>query len=164
MMGIDKNQVVIDYLLDCPQIATSRLFFNYINAKNDNVQLITTANDRIIHAQYIDGSVLKRYTFNLIVFKSITYNAIVKQVGYPDENIDDMLDVQGIIDWVDEQNEARNYPDFGPDCVVEEITTLTDNPELDGVNDDISPALAQYSISIRIEYLDKSKMVWKKGA
>lgn len=163
-MRVDKNQVIIDYLLDCPQVNSSKLFFNYINAKDDSVQMITSANDRIIHAQYIDGSVLKRYTFNLVVFKSISYNPIVKSVGYPDENIDDMLDVQGIIDWVDEQNDARNFPDFGPDCIVESVETLTDNPEIDGVNDDISPGLVQYSISIRVEYLDTSKVIWKKGA
>ena len=163
-MSVDKNQVIIDYLMDCPQIQDSKLFFNYINAKNNSVQLITSGNDRIVHATYIDGSVLKRYTFNLIIFKSVTYNAIVKQVGYPDENIDDMLDVQGIIDWIDTQNDERNYPDFGEDCVIESISALTDNPELDGVNDDISPALAQYSISIRVEYLDNSKVIWKRGA
>ena len=164
MSGVDKNQVVTEYLFDCPQIYSSKLFFNYINAKDDTIQMITSANDKIIHAQYIDGSVLKRYTLNLIVFKSISYNPVVKMAGYPDENMDDMLDVQGIIDWVEEQNENRNFPDFGEDCIVESIETLTDNPELDGVNDDISPGLVQYSISIRIEYLDKSKVIWKRGA
>ena len=101
-MTIDKNQAVIDWLTQCPAISTNPLFFNFINAKDDNKQIITLSNDKSIQRPYIDGSVLKRYTFSLIDFKTSTTNAIVKMAGYVNENVDEMLQVQDIIDWINE--------------------------------------------------------------
>ena len=157
----DKNQAVISFLFTCPALASSSLFFNFINAKNDNKQLITLTNDISLHRPYIDGSVLKRYTFTLIDFKSISYNALVNLTGYSDENVDDMLEVQQIIDWITLQNDRRNYPNFGPDMQIEEMRALSDNPNLNGIDNSVQPALAKYSVSIQIDYVDSSKAIWR---
>lgn len=160
---VDKNQAIIEYLIECPSIKNSPLYFNFINAKNDNKQILTAGNEKSINRRYIDGSIMKRYTFTIIDFKSIAYKAIVKQPGYPDENVADMLDVQGIIDWITEQNEERNFPDFGEECIIEEISSTTDNPSLNGIDSNVTPALAKYSMAIQVDYLDISKKLWKKG-
>lgn len=159
---IDKNQAVINYLITCPTIQNSPLYFNFINAKNDNNQFITSANDTDAQQPYIDGSVYKEYTFNIIAFKSVSYNPVVKGVGYPDENVDDMAQVQALIDWVNDQDEQRNYPDFGENCVIDRIQALSENPDLNSVDTTMTPALAKYSISIKIEYVDNSKRLWNK--
>ena len=159
---MDKNQAVIDFLIECPAIRNNPLYFNFINADDNNKQLITVGNDVSVDQPYIDGSVLKRYTFTLIDFKSISYNQIVKIEGYSSENVDDMLEVQDLIDWITEQDELGNYPNFGDDCIIDSMTALTSNPNLDSVDVSISPALVRYSVSIRIEYLDNSKKIWKK--
>lgn len=162
-MNMDKNQAIITYLSGengCPQIRNNPVFFNFIDAKDDNKQIVTIANDRAIQKPYIDGSVLKQYTFTIIDYKSIAYQAIVKLSGYSNENIDEMLEVQEIIDWITEQNEIRNYPDFGPECLVDDIVALTENPRLNGVDVSASPALAKYSVSIRVTYIDISKKLW----
>lgn len=160
-MAVDKNQAVIDFLITCPQIRDNPLYFNFINAKDDNKQIITIANDKSINRPYIDGSVLKRFTFTIVDFKSIAYKAIVKQAGYPDENVTDMLDVQGIIDWVTEQADNYNYPDFGTDCFIDDMRVTTDNPNLNGIDNSVQPALAKYSMSIQIDYIDNSKKTWR---
>lgn len=157
----DKNQAVIDFLLTCPQLASNPMFFNFINAKDNNKQIITLANDVSLHRPYIDGSVLKRYTFTIIDFKSVSYNAIVTIAGYSDENVDEMFEVQDIIDWITEQDESRNYPDFGPDIQIDSMRALSDNPNLNGVDNSVQPALAKYSISIQIDYIDNSKKLWR---
>lgn len=157
---MDKNKAVINFLITCPVIYNSPLYFNFINAENDNKQFITVANDIAVHQPYIDGSVLKQYTFTLIDFKSVAYNPIVKTTGYDDENVADMLQVQEIIDWITAQNELRNYPNFGLDNYIDNMVVLTDNPNLNSIDTTVSPALARYSITIRITYLDKSKMLW----
>lgn len=161
-MTIDKNQAVIDWLTQCPAISTNPLFFNFINAKDDNKQIITLSNDKSIQRPYIDGSVLKRYTFSLIDFKTSTTNAIVKMAGYVNENVDEMLQVQDIIDWINEQADNANYPDFGENCIIENLETLTDNPNLNGIDTSVTPALARYSVTIRITYLDITKVIWNK--
>lgn len=156
----DKNQAVIDFLLTCPQLSQNPVFFNYINAKDDNKQIITLSNDISLNETYIDGGVLKRYSFTLIDFKSITDMAIPKAEGYTSENVEDMLDVQTIIDWVTEQADARNYPDFGDDYIIDSMRVLTDNPNLNGIDTTATPALAKYSFTVQIDYLDNSKRVW----
>lgn len=160
MANIDKNQAIVDYLLQCPSIRDNPVFFNFINAKDNNKQIVTVVNDKIVDKPYIDGSVLKRFTFTIIDYKSIAYNAIVKEAGYSNENIEEMLDTQSIIDWITEQELIRNYPDFGDNLVIESIKALSDNPNLNGVDTGITPALAKYSISVQIDYIDYSHVMW----
>ena len=158
---MDKSEAIIQYMIQCPNIEENPLFFNFIHAKEDNKQILPLQNEKTLDRSFIDGSVQKRYTFTLIDFKSVAYNAIVKQEGYPDENVEDLKSVQEIIDWVTEQNDNKNFPDFGENCIIEEIRVLSDNPNLNGIDSNTSPALAKYSISIQIDYIDTSKRLWK---
>ena len=163
---MDKNKAIINYLFTCPKIAANPLFFNFAKAEDNNRQLITTSNDKRINQPYIDGSVMKQYTFTIVDYRSILYQALVNDPehpnDYPNENVEEMLDVQGIIDWVTDQNDDLNFPDFGETCVVEQIRALSDTPNLNGVDTSVSPALAKYSVSIQVQYLDTSKVVWNK--
>lgn len=158
---IDKNQAVIDFLLQCTDIANSELYFNFINAQDDNKQIITESNEKFSNRTYIDGSVLKQYTFTLIDFKSITDSALVLIQNYQNENVVDVSDVQALINWVNNQNKLRNFPDFGEDCEIQSIETTSENPNFEGVNTEVTPILAMYSISIRIEYIDNSEKLWR---
>lgn len=158
---MDKNQAIIDFLIQCPQIQSNPLFFNFIQAKDNNKQFVTVANDKSLNKPFIDGSVQKRFTFTIIDYRSVTYQAIVKQAGYPNENVEEMLDVQSILDWVTEQADNHNYPDFGADCQIDDMRTLTSEPNMNGVDTSVTPALAKYSFSIQIDYIDTSKMLWK---
>lgn len=162
-MSVDKNQAIIDFLITCPELATNPLFFNYVNAEGDNTQIITQSNDKSMNKPFIDGSVLKRYTFTLIYFKSISYAPIVKQQGFANENVEDMLDVQAVVDWVGEQADILNYPNFGDKCHIEEMKVLTDNPNLNSVDTTSTPPLAKYSFTIQIDYIDTNKMLWQNN-
>ena len=157
---VDKNQAIIDFLLDCPTIAYNPLFFNFLQAQDENKQIITQSNDKMLNKRYIDGSVMKRFTFSIIDFRSVAYQPLPKVPGYTSENVEELVDVQGIMDWVNEQAEAENYPDFGEYCFIDSMTTTAENPNLDGVDTSVTPALAKYSMSIQIDYVDKSKMLW----
>lgn len=157
---VDKGQAIINFLIECPQIQNSPLFFNFINAKDDNKQIVTTGNEKILNSVYIDGSVMKRYTFTIMDYKSIAYRAVVKDSTYLDENVEDLFNVQEIVDWVTTQAKNRNFPDFGTDCLIDDMRTLTDNPNINGVDSSVTPALAKYSISIQIDYIDTSNRIW----
>lgn len=156
----DKNQAVINFLIQCPQIQTNPLFFNFGEAKDDSKQIVMMANDKVVNKGFIDGSVLKRFTFTLIDYRSVSYQSIVKLSGYQNENVSELSDIQYIMDWINEQADLRNFPDFGSDCVIESMETATDEPNLNGVDTSVSPSLARYSMSIIIEYLDNSKKIW----
>lgn len=160
-MTVDKNQAVINFLLTCPAIINNPLFFNFLQARDNDKQIVTQANDTALNKSFIDGSVMKRYVFTLMDYRSVAYQPLPKVEGYTSENVEELLDVQGIIDWVQEQSDARNYPDFGSDCIVDDMRTTSNNPNLNGVDTQVTPALAKYSITIQIDYLDKSKS-WNK--
>ena len=168
MANTDKNQAVIDFLMTCPVIRANLLYFNFLNAKDKSKQIITV--DTPKNQAYIDGSVPKQYMFSIVDFQSVTYQPIpintvvpgtTEMTQYVSENVTDMQLVQGILDWVNEQNDLQNYPDFGKDCQIDEMKTTTNIPRLNGVDTQVTPALAKYSITIQIDYLDMSKMLWK---
>lgn len=157
---MDKNQAVINFLIQCPRIRDNPLFFNFAEVEDNSRQIVTMANDRVVNKPYIDGSVLKRFTFTLVDYRTVTYQSIVKLEGYPNENVSELMDIQSVMDWINEQADLHNYPDFGSDCVIESMRTATDEPTLNGVDKSVSPSIAQYSMSIIIEYIDNSKKNW----
>ena len=166
---VDKNQAVIDFLLTCPTIQANPLFFNFLNAKDNNKQIITQSNEVALDKNFIDGSVMKRYMFSIIDFRSVTFEAIpintiipgtTTYTDYTSENVEEMFDVQGILDWVNEQGDIRNFPNFGDDCVIDSMSTTSNTPNLNGVDTSVTPALAKYSITIQIDYLDTTKKIW----
>ena len=159
-MSVDKNQAMIDYLLTCPTILADPLFFNIINAEDGNNQIVTESNDIYANKRYIDGSILKIYTLTIVLFKSAAENAIPKIAGYDNENISDMNAIQALIDWIAVQEQIHNYPNFGTDCEIDSIETTTENPVFNGIDTQVSPPLAVYSVAIRVTYIDTSKKIW----
>lgn len=155
---MDKNKAVVDFLLTCPYIADNPLFFNFAQAQDGNSLLKPSATDINVNVPFVDGTVSKRYTFTLIVYKQGAYRALVEDKS--DENMEYVVDVQSILDWVNAQNDLRNFPDFGGKCIIDSMQALTDQPNLNGVDVSSTPALAKYSFSIRIDYIDTSKAIW----
>ena len=158
-MGVDKNKAILTFLTTYPGITTSPIFVNFINAKDDDVQFLTDSNDKDMNRRFVDGSIMKQYTFTLVITKSITDMAVAKDV-LVNENIDDIADIQAFMDWINEQGEAQNFPNFGESCIIEEMHTTAENPSIEGINDEVSPALALYGMEIRIDYIDYSKVIW----
>ena len=157
----DKQEAIINYILQCPQIKDTPLYFNFINAKDNTSQIVTTANDKFLDKPYITGSVEKQYSFRILIFKSITDDALVKLEGFAHENVEELAYVQELIDWISEQNELKNLPDFGEECDVDSIETSAETPRLEGINMEVAPPLAMYSVTIRIHYVDNSKNIWR---
>lgn len=160
-MATDKNQAVIDYIITCPTILNSPLYFNFINAKDDTNQFFTESTDTYSNKPFIDGSVEKIYTFTILTFKSAADIAVVKQSGYENENLSDMSDIQKLIEWIAEQNKLRNFPNFGEECIIDSIETTTEQPKFEGIDEQITPPLAVYSTSIQIKYIDISNLIWR---
>lgn len=155
---INKDERVIEYLRHCPEIENHPLFFNFAQKENDNHLYATYADSTETIKTYVDGARELRYTFTIIVYKSVAYNAVIE--GMPDENMEEMVNIQSIVDWIEEQNDNNVFPDFGKDCVIDSIEPLTNQPILNNVEGDMQPALAQYSLGVRIQYMDTSKVIW----
>lgn len=154
---MNKNQAMLDFLQTCPAIRDNPLFFNFGKVENGAHQANMRSDDVSLHRPYIDGTELKRYTFHLDSFKSVAYNPIV--TGLPDENMEDFEEVQSLLEWINEQGDAKKYPAF-ENCIIDKMRSLSSRPELVGVDTTLNPPMAVYRISIQIDYLDTSKQVW----
>ena len=159
MASVDKSEAVITFLQDCPTIADNPLFFNFGNIEDGASQVSVYAEDVALDQHFVDGSVRKRFILMLDKFKSVAYNSIVE--GYTDENMDDYSTVQSVLEWINEQGQADNFPDFGTDCLVEEMKCQTNSPETTAVETSQNPPIAIYRITIQIEYIDLSTRLWK---
>lgn len=158
---MSKDSIMLEYLLTCPSINENSLFFNYAEGEDNTSHFITEASDKSTQKPYVDGSIKKRYSFDIIVYKSLGYTPIDTTDVTADENLDELSEVQAIIDWITEQGELRNFPNFGDKIEVDEMYCTTDKPVLRGVfTDTMGTPMARYSITIQIDYLDKTKMIW----
>jgi len=158
---MDKDSIMLDFLLTCPAINENSLFFNYAEGEDNTSHFITEASDISTQKPFVDGSVMKRYSFDIIVYKSLGYTPIDTTDVTTDENLDELSEVQSIIDWITEQEELKNYPNFGDKIDVDVMYCTTDKPALKGIfTDTMGTPTARYSITIRIDYLDRTKMIW----
>ena len=110
-----------EYLLTCESVKNNKLFLNAVNIEDGAKQIVTSEIDRSQDKEYIDGSVLHKVIFTLFDFKNISFSAILKKMLKKNKNIESILEVQTLIDWISEQNKKRNFPDFGDDYKVERI-------------------------------------------
>ena len=155
----DKNVAMIKFLMACPTIQDNPLFFNFADEEDGNNHFITEKDT--IKKRYIDGSLLKQYTFSIASYYAVSHNAVLNEDDtIIDENIENMAKIQDILDWINEQADIRNFPDFGPQFVVDDMITLTTDPDIDGIDTSVNPPIARYSVGVKVSYLDNSKKLW----
>lgn len=161
MSRVDKNKAMLTYLTTCPVVKDNPAYFNFADETDNDTQYITETEEGKITVPFIDGSVRKRFTFRLILFRSVTSNELIEDGDTTNnENVEDFSELQEIVDWIEEQEDSHTYPDFGDKIEIDKMETLSDAPVFEGVNTSVSPALAMYSIAIRIDYIDYSKTIW----
>lgn len=139
---IDKNKIVMNYLGQCPDLAD--LFFNFGETNNGDTIFTTSGND-FIYEEYIDGTKLKWYDFTIIQFKPAN--------TFPNDslNADALFDFAKIAKWVEEQDLAENYPDFGDKCEIHEFYVVPSSATVAG-RDNLG---AKYMMTCRIEYTER---------
>jgi hypothetical protein len=157
----DMNAVMLQYLCECPTIQENPIYFNFAQSQDNNQLFVTSTNT--INEEYVDGSKLRRYQFTLFVYKSLSYDPVVKMEGYvkSHENVSEVADLQEILDWIQQQADEKNYPDFGTDCIIDNMKTATSNPVLYGTDVSVTPALAKYGMTVQIDYIDTSTVLFK---
>ena len=139
----NKNQAVWEWLFTCSEI--SDLFFNFGASANGNTIVGTTAAERVVKA-FINGSSVRQYDFAIIQFKPAN-----TQTPNNTENVTIMFDVEAVMQWVDTQAIARNFPAFPSDCQIQKIENLNNMPVVAG-QDELG---AKYMFTVRITYLER---------
>lgn len=136
-----KHEAMHNYILRCPYIRD--LFYIYNNVADNSVSLIPVYSDDVVK-WYIDGSAEKQYVFAIAVYKTVS------DVPNTEENLEGLCGVQDFMDWIDEQNKNKAFPDFGERCTVESIKNLQDMPDIAGQDE----RHLKYMFQCRVNYIE----------
>ena len=169
MATVDLNKSILDYIYECPIVAENPMYFCVEEEQNNNNQLVPMNEQYNDAVEFVDGTVERTYRAEILMYKSVAFNPIVtEEVGgkkipsdvYLNENLEDMTDGQALIDWIKEQNDNRHFPNFGEWCIIESVKPTSNRLSFNGINVELEPPLAQYSVGLEIKYLDTSKQLW----
>lgn len=143
----NKYQAVMDLINTCPLVGHST-FFNVIDETDSdgNTSLLTMPDGTLVK-KYIGGEKLKRFSCEIRQVKPLTFSQNSKQ------NIEQIQLVQEFLNWINEQGEKGNFPDFGRGCTVQSMGTPegADVPSVAGVSEDV----ALYAFTFEITYLEE---------
>lgn len=93
----------------------------------------------------ICGFKYKSYTFLFIGYEQI-------DTGTSDVNTTNMEIMDAFTEWLEEQKENENFPDFGQKCSEYDIIPLYDMANLATIQDD---GIAKYMLGCRIDYKEE---------
>ena len=143
-MNIDKalqnwiiqNESLTDYPL-----------FSWLNEKNGAVAIIPIPTES--GREFIGGRV-KEVTYDFMVQAALRMSDTTD-----DLNTENMMTLRQWQDWVDEQEIAGNYPDFGEGYGGYELQNLSDMPAIAEIDKDGEMAIFQFPV--RLIYLKEIK-------
>lgn len=96
--------------------------------------------------KYVRGSE-KEYGFSVIIVKDYSKDE-------DDLNLQAMNFAQSVMEWIEQQNKKRNFPDFGEKCQIKRMENLQNMPNLSGINPE--EGLARYMLQCRIIYFERN--------
>lgn len=129
------------------ELANAVLNYNFSPDSPDGIGFLTEYSDEVIK-RYIRVGTEKAYGFAILVTKEYSTNC-------DDLNLEAMNFVQGLMDWISEQNRLKHFPDFGPACEVKKIENLQNMPNLSDT--DPEEGVARYMIQCRVTYFEREK-------
>jgi hypothetical protein len=120
--------------------------FNFSDDSVDSISFLTNYSGKVVKS-YLRGAE-KAYEFTIM----ITWNYSTET---DDLNMQAMNFAQEFMDWIDQQNREKKFPDFGNKCQVKKIENLQNMPNLAAV--DWENMTAQYMIQCRVLYFEKER-------
>lgn len=141
----DYNKAVKEWLLKCPEIKADKFYFNFLEDDMDAKGLLTVKN--IKTGEDILGNEKGEIQFSLVDLKKISS----LDLAHNDDNVSIVADLGKIIEWIEDQEKKRNFPDFGENITVDTITVMP-APVFNGIGSSGGVPLARYTTSISIKY------------
>ena len=142
-----RHEAVKDFFEDkVEELVGNVLGFNYSPENIETAAIIPQYSDRNIRT-YITGDTQRAYDFTFIIVR--LYSTEPLDVL----NLEAMDLGQAFMDWIEEQDREKNYPDFGDNCEIERMEVLQNMPNLASVN--AEEGTARYMIQGRIVYREK---------
>jgi chemotaxis regulatin CheY-phosphate phosphatase CheZ len=121
------------------------VLFNFLDARVNSFAVVPIPAEAV-EKHYIDGSALKKYVFALQTIQNYSQTT-------DDVNTEAMFIMSRWQSWIDEQEEAHNYPDFGEKCSGYRLVNGSNMPTLAGVNRD--ECTAKYQFIATLYYMEE---------
>lgn len=142
-----KHEVMKEYVEGkIEELCDAILTFNYADGVAHSVAFITNYAGKVLK-RYIRAAD-KEYGFTILI--TWHYSSELDDLNLQAMNLG-----QQFMDWIDEQNQKEQYPDFGIKCQVKKIENLQNMPNLATV--DWENGVAQYQIPCRVIYFEKER-------
>lgn len=142
-----KHEIMKAYVEEKVQELVGRLVsFNFADDSPYSVSFLTSYSGKVVK-NYIRAAD-KEYGFTILV----TWHYSTET---DDLNLRAMNFAQEFMDWIDEQNRLKDFPNFGEKCQVKKIENLQNMPNLATV--DWENKTAQYMIQCRVLYFEKER-------
>lgn len=135
-----KSEAMTQYISQYPALQ-SFLYFNALTENAGQVSIVTNYGEAW-ERKHMRGHGIKAYDFSVCLI-------LPQDSGTNTNNADALEDVQAFMDWIDEQNKKKNFPNFEGAKVLS-IENLQSQPNLALVNDDGS--LAKYMFQCRVRF------------
>ena len=110
-----------------------------------NVRVLVPNYGDYLRKTDICGFKYKSYSFVFIGYEHI-------DTGTSDINISNMELMDTFYEWIEEQKENKNFPNFGENCSEYDIIPLQNMANLATVSED---GLAKYMLGVRIDYKEE---------
>lgn len=140
-MSVNKNEKMIEYISDYPELGAYLKFNTVDNSPGE--RSISTVYDDVWEVRHIRNHGIKRYDFAVVLIQN-------HDTGTSSFNANEMFDAEKFMEWIDEQNKNKRFPDFGKDANIISIENLQNMPNLAGV--DNSGTVAKYMFQCRVRY------------
>lgn len=136
---MDKNKEVWNFIKTYPNF--EKLYYNFCIAEDGNQSFIPNPTDFVMK-QDVLGTKTKYYDFAITCFSSLS------DIPFSEENVIDHEAMQNFIEWFENQDKLRNYPNFGNNCNIEKMTSLQNIPSASALDKE----MAKYMVQCRIVY------------
>ncbi len=111
----------------------------------DTIAFVTEYAPKFVK-KFLRNTGIKEYGFAVIITKAFS-------VQTDDLNMLAMNMAQAFGDWIDSQNKAKVFPDFGSKCNVKKIEWLQNMPNLAAI--DIENSIAKYMLQCKVTYYEE---------
>ena len=136
----NKNTAMLAYLRQYPGLQS----FLYFNSMVDQIgnTAVQTVYGETWEKKFVRGHGIKQWDFAVVKIAQA-------DTGTSDINADETQAVQDFMDWIDAQNNAKNFPAFDG-CEILSIENLQNMPNFAGI--DNNEGTAKYMFQCRVRY------------
>lgn len=145
MLMVNKHKVMQDWVQEF--LTDNYLYFEAADAYPNVRTLVPNYGDYVNRTDIL-GNKYKSYSFVFVGYERIDMGA-----SDSDINTENMEIFDNFIEWLEEQKEQKNFPDFGTNCSEYDIIILQNMANLAMVTDD---NLAKYMLGVRIDYKEET--------